>query len=161
MLREIYNYFSRFHDNQDGSILVEAIVVIPIITIFAVGVIEFGNVFWQRHQIETGVRDAARYWARCRPFDSDGSVFMPCDQSTAKNIAMFAVPTGSTPQRVPGWNNPNSIIITPVSTPVVSTSSDIVTVTATVVYQDSPLFSMLGIGGLTIEISHQQRYIGW
>ena len=157
MLQKFFQLFSRFRGNQDGSILVEAIVVVPIITIFAVGVIEFGNVFWQRHQIESGVRDAARFWSRCR------LGFMSCDQSTAKNIAMYAVPvpTGSTPQRVPGWTDPNSMTITPVSTPASPNSGDIVTVTVSHQYQASPLFSMLGIGSLTFQISHQQRYIGW
>ena len=157
ILQKFFKLYSRFRGSQDGSILIETIVVVPIIIIFAVGVIEFGNVFWQRHQIETGVRDAARYWSRCR------LGFMTCDQSTAKNIAMFAVPvlTGSTPQRVFGWTDPDSITITPVSTPVSPTSADIVTVTATHDYQISPLFGMLRIGTLTFEISHQQRYIGW
>ena len=57
----------QFLDEERGVALTEAMIALPIITIFAVAILEFGSLFWQRHQLETGVRDTARYWSRCRP----------------------------------------------------------------------------------------------
>ncbi|MBT8458711.1 MAG: pilus assembly protein, partial [Boseongicola sp.] len=52
---------------QDGVVLVEALLALPILSLITFGILEFGNVMWQRQQLQVGVRDAARYWTRCRP----------------------------------------------------------------------------------------------
>ena len=136
--------------------LVEAILILPVITIFTAGVLEFGNVLWQRQQLQAGVRDAARYYARCR------TSFNVCSEAIARNIAFYATPSpgADTPERVPGWNDPSQIEIygpTPTAVP----TTQIITVRGFNQYVPSPWFSALGVSNVTVEYVHEQRFIGW
>lgn len=144
-----------FWRSDDGTILAEALLVIPVVTIFAVGILEFGNVFWQRQLLEVGVRDAARYWSRCNP------VFATCSLATARNIAIYGNPEGTGELRVPNWEGSGAITILP-SVQVTSPSAgDTVVVTGTMTYSPSPIFGFLQIGNISISYTHQERYYGW
>ncbi len=147
--------FKRLLNADEGTILTEALIVVPFVTIFAVGILEFGNVFWQRHLLEVGVRDAARYWSRCKPS------FNPCSVTIARNFAFFGNPDGTGPLRVPNWYGDVALTITPLEPPVEPDETDLVVVTGETIYAASPLVSMLRIGDVAISYSHQQRYIGW
>ncbi|MGI9352870.1 MAG: TadE/TadG family type IV pilus assembly protein [Rhizobiaceae bacterium] len=142
---------------ETGAIFAEALIVIPVITIFAVGVLEFSNVLWQRHQMQVGVRDAARYWSRCRP------TFHNCTIATARNIAFYAHPSGSGQGtlRVPGWNEDSELSIDPAAPVFPSPATQLVTAVGTLEYQASPLFGFLQVGDVTLRVSHQERIIGW
>lgn len=149
----------RFWNDDDGTILAEALLVIPVVTIFAVGILEFGNVFWQRHLMEVGVRDAARYWSRCDPD------FAPCSLAIAENIALYGTPGGKADGgelRVPNWEGEGAVTILP-AVPVANPSAaDTVVVTGTMTYAPSPVFGFLNIGGgISISYTHQERYYGW
>lgn len=152
-----------FWKDDEGAILAEALIVIPFVFIFAIGILEFGNVFWQRQMLEVGVRDAARYWARCRPKTLDGTTFMPCTKQTARNIAFFGVPNpdNETLLRVPNWYGTDGLTVIPETPPTDPSRSDVVVVTGTMTYSPSPLFSALRIGNIEIEYTHEQRYYGW
>lgn len=144
-----------FWKDDEGTILAEALLVIPVITIFAVGILEFGNVFWQRHLMEVGVRDAARYWSRCDPS------FAPCSLTIAENIALYGNPEGSGSLRVPNWEGEGAVTIlpaVPVSSPL---AGDTVVVSGTMDYAPSPLFGFLRIVTVPITYTHQERYYGW
>ncbi len=144
-----------FWKNDEGTILAEALLVIPVVTIFAVGILEFGNVFWQRQLLEVGVRDAARYWTRCDP------VFAPCSLTIAENIALYGNPEGTGNLRVPNWSGEGAVTILP-AVPVPSpTAGDTVVVTGTMTYAPSPVFGFLRIGNISISYTHQERYYGW
>ena len=135
--------------------LAEALIVIPVVALFAIGILEFGNVLWQRHQLQTGVRDAARYWSRCRPG------FGSCSLDTARNIAFTGIPTTGGTLRIPNWDEASELEIEPVTPPTVPLATDLVTVTGSVDYQGSPLFNLLMDETFTIQYAHQERYIGW
>lgn len=144
-----------FWKDDDGTILAEALLVIPVVTIFAVGILEFGNVFWQRQLMEVGVRDAARYWSRCKP------TFSPCSLDIAENIALYGNPEGEGSLRVPNWEGEGAVTILP-AVPVASPSAaDTVVVTGTMEYAPSPVFGFLNISGVSISYTHQERYYGW
>ncbi|KPN62123.1 TadE-like protein [Aliiroseovarius crassostreae] len=150
-------------DCDQGSIFVEALLVLPVITLLSVGVLEFGNVLWQRHQVQTGVRDAARYWARCK---ADTIAYVSnCNETKARNIAFYGTPNPPSPAvlRVPGWDDASELIILPAKAdlPGAPDDGDVVYVEALVTYQDSPLFNLLQIDGITLSYAHNQRYIGW
>lgn len=145
----------QFRKAEEGTILTEALIVVPFVTIFAVGILEFGNVFWQRHLLEVGVRDAARYWSRCKP------TFNPCSIENARNFAFFGNPEGTGPMRVPYWSGDEQLTITPTTPPVEPDETDLIVVTGTATYAASPLISMLRIGDVTMSYTHQQRYFGW
>ncbi len=86
-----------FWSKDDGAVLTEALVAVPFITLFAAGVLEFGNIFWERMQIDAGLRDAGRYLSRCRP---DSGTYDPtCNAATAKMIAFYG--TQSPPRMLP------------------------------------------------------------
>lgn len=147
--------FGNFVGETSGSVLVEALIVLPIVLVFSVGVLEFGNILWQREQMQTGVRDAARYWSRCRPD------FSSCSISTARNIAFYGNPTGAGNLRVPNWFEAADLNITPV-TPVGSPQADdLVVATGQLDYLGSPMFRMLAIQPISVRYQYSQRYIGW
>lgn len=145
----------RFFLSTRGVVLAEALIVLPIVTIFAIGVLEFGSVFWQRQQLQTGVRDAARYWSRCRPD------FSNCSLAIARNIAFYGNPAGTGSLRVPNWDDASELDIAPAVPPGAPAAADLVTVTGTLTYAGSPLISRLSIPVMTITYQHQERYIGW
>jgi hypothetical protein len=149
----------RFLGEERGVVLVETLLAVPVLTIFAVGILEFGNMMWQRQQLQAGVKDAARYWARCRPTDA-GSAYMPCSIDTARLIAFTGRPEGGAP-RVPGWDEASELVITPATPPTLPTDTDIVTVRGTVVYNSGPLIPFLFPQQFTLGYYYQTRYLGW
>lgn len=138
------------HDD-DGAVLTEALVVIPIITLFTVAVLEFGNMFWQKAQIEVGLRDAARYLARCQQTESFAAA---CSEDLARNIAFFGSPTGGS-LRVLGWSPAGGASISFAQT------GEVIRAEATHSFRTSPLFAWLNLDQITINAYHEQRYIGW
>ena len=54
---------SLWHDGE-GTALVEGAIILPVLFCLVFGVFEFSWLFYQKHLILTGVRDAARYIAR-------------------------------------------------------------------------------------------------
>lgn len=151
----------RFATSDRGSVLTETIIAVPLLTILAVGMLEFGNMLWQRHQMQVGVRDAARYWARCRPGTDPANPVMRCSLATARNLAFYGNPAGTGALRVPGWDNASELTITPATPPAVPTATDLVVATAAFPYQGSPLFSVLGLGSVELGYTYTLRYNGW
>ncbi|MDU8928275.1 pilus assembly protein [Alisedimentitalea sp. MJ-SS2] len=147
--------------DERGAVLIEALVAFPVLTILSFGLLEFGNLMWQRQQLQVGVRDAARYWSRCRPVSLDFA--STCNQVTARNIAFFGNPNGGGNLRVPGWNEASEITFSPAKSGLSSfpEPDDIVKVTGTVTYLGSPAFSALLSNSITITASAEMRSIGW
>lgn len=160
-----------FIASAHGAVLVETLLVVPVLFILTVGILEFGNVLWQRHQLQVGVRDAARYMARCTA-DATGSwTGGSCSTEIARNIAFYGQPVGPevTPAstedcpdyaRVPNWCVPDQLSIALGST---GDCPNCVSVTGTLGYAGSPLIGFLNIPDNAIPISyeHMQRHIGW
>lgn len=143
---------------EDGAVLAEALIAVPFVTLFAVGILEFGNIFWQRMQIENGLRDAARYWARC--YQGTGTFVRVCSEDVAKNLAYYgsaSAPSG-TPLRVPGWSSDvagEDITITGPD------ANGTITFSTSHLYNSSPLFGWLGIAQIHINSYQQEQYSGW
>jgi Flp pilus assembly protein TadG len=146
-----------FISGTEAALLTETLIVVPVVTIFAVGILEFGNVFWQRHQVQVGVRDAARYWSRCRAT----APFNTCTQDIARNLAFFGNPAGTGAPRVPGWTAAADLTILPATPPSNPGAADIVTVTGSLTYTGSPLMRLIDLEGFTFAYTHNQRYMGW
>ena len=83
--------------------LTEALLAVPFVTLFAAGILEFGNIFWERMQIDAGLRDAGRYMSRCRP--TTPTYTSSCSEVTAKLIAFYGTqsPAEGAALRVRGW----------------------------------------------------------
>ena len=148
-IRALGEKLRTFLGEQAGAVLAETLIIVPFVTFFSVGILEFGNMFWQKQQVETGLRDAARYWARCQ---QSASFTANCSQTIARNIAFFSQPTVGT-LRVPAWN-PDEDTIDIVRT------GDVIRASTTYTYGSPMLFAWLGID-ITLNAYHEERYIGW
>lgn len=145
-----------FLRREDGAVIAEALIAVPFVTLFAVGILEFGNVFWERMQIESGLRDAGRYMARCRP--TSPTYTATCSAATAKMIAFYGTqtPSAGAPLRVPDWG-PDAADIT-ISGP---DADGTITLATSHLYVSSPLFGWLNIPDIRFGSYHEERYSGW
>lgn len=150
-----------FKSDERGAVLIEALIALPVLTILSFGLLEFGNLMWQRQQMQAGVRDAARYWSRCRPVSVNYA--STCNETTAQNIAFYGNPQGTGPLRVTGWDDASEITISPAKASLSSypEADDLVRVTGTVAYQGSPVFFALLPSAITLTASIEMRSIGW
>ena len=145
-----------FWSKDDGAVIAEALIAVPFVTLFAVGILEFGNILWERMQIDAGLRDAGRYLSRCRP--TSPTYTSTCSESTAKTIAFYGTqsPAAGATLRVPGWGPTLAdITVNPVG------ADGTFTIETAHLYETSPLFGWLGIDAITISASHEERYMGW
>jgi Flp pilus assembly protein TadG len=162
--------------DSEGSALIEATLLTPLLFALILGVFEFSWVFFQQQLIEIGVRDAARYMARipitstATPQDTN-----PCDQTdtngtgasfttNAGNIALYATTTSSgSTQRVSGWTGPVTVSCQ-ANTYSSGTYAEttIYTIQATTSFTDPTLgfFGLLGLPAPSITFTHNERYIG-
>lgn len=136
--------------------------VVPVVTIFAIGVVEFGSIFWQRQQMQTGVRDAARYLSRCIP----DPLVSNCSLDKARNIAFYGTIAPTAPGctsrelRVRGWCTAAQLTVSPPAIDPDDLPEELV-VTGTVTYSGSPLFQFLRIEPIPFTYRMEVRYIGW
>lgn len=150
----------KFFREDKGAVLTETLIALPVLVLLTVGILEFGNMMWQRQQLQAGVKDAARYWARCRPETGAGATFMNCDLTTARLIAFTGSPEGGA-TRVPGWDDASELTLTPEMLPTSSTSASVVSAAGSVAYQATPWTSFVAPEGITMRYFHQTRYVGW
>lgn len=158
-MEKLARILKAFHYGTSGAVLVELLLAAPILFIFTAGLFEVGSIFWQRQQVQIGVRDAARYLSRCNASATY------CDytaaQTTARNLALYASPTTQTALRVPGWDDPTTITITPATLVSSPSASDLITVSASTPYVGSPFFTLLGFSGINLTYTYSMRHIGW
>ena len=157
---------------------------------FLFGIFEIGRALEQHHVVTKSVRDAARFVARTRDDSGaaftttnliddgcagtgalDTTPLGPAAAGNAKDLAMygkFRPDLGDTPLMA-AWivtaddsTAYKTVCITgPVEVTTVTSSLkiNVVTVTATVPFEDI-LLRAFGIGPITFDVSHQERYIG-
>jgi Flp pilus assembly protein TadG len=155
--------------NREGSALLEAAVLTPMLFSLSFGVMEFSFYFYQQQLIESGVRDAARYLARI-PITTSGAT--PCTQTdptgtsymtNAQNIAIYGTTSAST-ARVHGWSGPVTITCptTDNSGGAYADGTTIYTISATTSFSDPALgfFGFLNLTAPSISVTHKERYIG-
>ena len=164
---------SLWHDQQ-GSALIEATVLIPVMLTVFLGVFEFSWYYFQQQVVETGIRDAARYMARI-PITSTASSD-PCTQvdgsdvsykSYAANIAATGNPLSGGTARAKGWSA-SDITITCGKSAALSSgtyadgaaSMTIIEVKTHFTNPSLGFFAFLKLAAPAILISHKERYIG-
>ena len=153
--------------DAEGSVLIEATVLLPMLLTLMLGLFEFSWYFHKQQLVESGVRDAARYLARVAP---DG--INPCTLTTpvnfkaqAQNIAVTGVATGGT-ARVVGWTTASVTLacstFTNNGTTPYEGGSTIYLVTASTNFADPALgyFGFLGLTAPSLSASHVERSIG-
>lgn len=157
----------RFRREERGAILVEMALVTPFMLTLSAGVFEFGNLIHKKLLIEAGLRDAARYAARCSP-----SFWTDC-ATRAANIAATGTVDGTGSARVVTWEGADVIVnlahltvsATDGSGNLVYRSNNAnvytVRVSTSFDYPDVGLISFIGVGPITITAAQEERYMGW
>lgn len=154
--------------------MVEFTVTAPLLVALGLGVGEFGRALQHHHVVNKAMRDASRFLARvpvtCAG-PGTGSVTDTADLTLARNLALYGQTSVGTP-RISYWTNANSVAVTvgcldnssnayrSTYDPAIATVIPLITVTATVPYQDLGFLSALGLGAITFSARHQQVHIG-
>jgi Flp pilus assembly protein TadG len=163
--------------NRDGSALIEASILTPMLFSLVLGVYEFSWYFYQQQLVEVGVRDAARYLARvpisntttnpCSLSDVNGSgTSFASYVANAQNIAATGQTASGGTARVKGWTAADVSIPCPLSSSRTGTYADgattmwIVSVSTDFADPSLGLFGFLGLKKPKISASHQERFIG-
>jgi len=144
--------------NREGSALVEATVLVPVLFTLIFGVYEFSWVFYDHQLASAGVRDAARYASKAAS---------PCDGTTtadAQNLATTGTVDGTGMARVSGWTA-GSVTVTCASIDNTAGTyrggNTITIVTVSTNFPDNSLgfFPYLGMTAPHIAVSHSERAV--
>ena len=158
--------------DEDGSALVEATIVMPLLLSLFLGVFEFSWFFYNQQLVVSGLRDAARYMTRIELTDGNHDPCVQKDQNgvlytaDAANIATTAETTGGS-ARVNGWSAAD-VTISCFSSAALdagnyadgSTSMTIIDVATRFVDPSLGLFASLGLKLPMLSFSHEERFIG-
>ena len=162
-----------FVSDRRGVAFLEFTILFPLLLTLAIGVFEFGRALQHYHLINKSMRDAARYLARvpasCTSAGTSVGTVPDNYKTDARNLALTGVVSGGTPV-LNYWTNPNSDAIDvdridPASqSPEYRTGANaflpVMRVTASVPYADLGFLTVLGLGGFTYTVAHQQLHIG-
>lgn len=154
---------SRFLRAKRGAALVEFTLLAPLLIMLMCGLAEFANAMRQYHIMEKGVRDAGRYLSRA----SMSGCAVDADATTAaQNLALTGQTSGGS-ALLPTWTDHSSVAVAVAD--CIDNSGGayrgrdqmpIVEVTASAPYVDLGMLSVIGIGAIDLEVSHQQLWIG-
>lgn len=175
MRERLLSIAKRFLGEDRGAVLVEMTLITPLMIALSAGVFEFGNLIHNKLLIEAGLRDAARYAARCNPkMYSDFGLTIDC-KTNAENIALYGYITStdggvSRPPRVAGWTVVDVAIaeaadchdaVVGGATKYRSVTAQvcIVKATGTLNYEGSGLLAYLGLSPITLNGLHEERLI--
>lgn len=138
----------------DGAALVEALIIVPVMTVFMVGILEFGVLLHTKSQAEAGVHDASRYLARCNLSSS-------ICQDVAKNLAVYGrVDSESAVPRTSSWSS-EPVQIEPVSgTTSAGVDYTVWRVSGAFDYDGSPMIELIGVDQMPVWAKHEERSIG-
>jgi Flp pilus assembly protein TadG len=165
-MHRLFRNAAKFRNDQRGAALLELSVVLPVLMTIGLGAVEFGNMLYNMHLIENGVRDAARYAAGLQ---------VNAALTDAKYIALTGTltPPANNPCtncRVKFWDQLSEVTVAYSSIPNDDGGGNklyrggatipLVTVSASVTYQELGLLGYLGMGVQTINVSHQERLFG-
>jgi Flp pilus assembly protein TadG len=158
--------------DEDGSALVEATIVMPLLLSLFLGVFEFSWFFYNQQLVVSGLRDAARYMTRIELTDGNRDPCVQKDQNgvlytaAAANIATTAETVGGS-ARVNGWRAADVTISCFLSAPLKagnyadgSTSMTIIDVATRFADPSLGLFASLGLKLPMLSFSHEERFIG-
>src|ERR1700735_2394125 len=162
-----------FWRDEEGSALVEATIVMPLLLSLFLGVFEFSWFFYNQQLVVSGLRDAARYMTRieltngnrdpCAQKDQYGGLYT----DDAANIATTAQPSAGGAVRVSGWS-PADVTISCVSSAALedgdyadgSAGMTIIDVAPGFAGPSFGLFASLGLKSPMLSFSHQERFLG-
>jgi TadE-like protein len=153
----------RLFKNRDGTAVIEFALVAPLLIFLMCGMAEFANVMRQYHVMEKGVRDAGRYLARV---PMTGCVVDGASATAARNLAVTGRTSGGA-ALLPNWTDANTVIISVAECVDNSAGTyrgraqmPVIQVQASATYVDLGLLTIIGVGAIDLEATHQQIWIG-
>jgi Flp pilus assembly protein TadG len=153
----------RFIKDRNGAAVIEFSLVAPLLIFLMCGMAEFANAMRQYHVMEKGVRDAGRYLARV---PMSGCAVNGGSIVSAQNLAITGRASGGT-ALLPNWNNASSVVVTVAQCVDNSAAAyrghdqlPVIQVQASAPYADLGLLTILGIGTINLQTTHQQLWIG-
>lgn len=173
MIGILLRHLDRFRCDQRGAVLIEMTLITPLMLILAGGVFEFGNLIHEKLLMEAGLSDASRFAARCNSqlYTQAGLAAINC-ADIAANIAVFGNAAGTGSARVGGWQKSNVTVTIAAAgschDAVVagvaqyrSTTAQVCIVRAagTLAYSGVGMLSIIGLGPITLNGSHEERLI--
>jgi len=175
VLRRFGTHLKRLGREERGSVLVEMTLITPLMIALSAGVFEFGNLIHKKLLIEAGLRDAARYYARCNEsLFSDAGLSIDCD-ANAQNIAFYGNVAGTGDARVDGWAPGETGVTFTFNYDTVAAVDGggnrlyrssgpnvvVVRIDTSFPYTGTSLLGYLGLSPITLNAAHEERTIGW
>lgn len=151
----------RFPSDQSGAVLAETIIVVPVIIAFMIGILEFSAFLWTKIQVENGLKDAARYMARCQPeLDPVDTSFLPDSncETTAKRIAVGGFADAKA-ARSGNWNE-SDIAINLYKRSTGSVTTYVIAASTSFEYPGAMFLGALSLGevsSITLSALHEER----
>lgn len=148
---------------RGGAALVEFTLVAPLLLLLMCGMAEFANALRQYHIMEKGVRDAGRYLARV---PMTGCTISSSATTAAQNLALTGRISGGS-ALLPTWDDAATVSVTvadcfnnSANTYRGRSEIPIIEVSANAPYVDLGLLSIIGLDDITLDVSHQQYWVG-
>ena len=142
-----------------GNAVVEFALVLPLLLLLLTGITEIGRAYYQANAVEKGLRAGALFAGRSS-FPLTAQV-----RTMVANLVKTGTLDGSGPYLVSGWAdvdadlNIDDTLTFPVDA---TTTIPVVRLTATVPLDPlmPGMLALVGLGDVTIELSHEQAYVG-
>ncbi|MBL4908191.1 MAG: pilus assembly protein [Sneathiella sp.] len=158
------NSIKRFIKSVSGSSAVEFALYLPILLLLVIGTTEVGYAISQSVMLEKSIRSGALYAARSDLPLSAASI------TAVTNVIQKGNSNGTGNFLIDGWSDTAATLTITVSNYTLTTSSSVlgsdqlpvITITARVPYQPilGNLMTDLGLGNITLSLSHEQAHIG-
>lgn len=149
------------HKNTEGSAILEATIIIPVLIFLMVGVMDFGLAYSSVSEAQKSIRSATRYLSKLpmsRLCDVSGG------QKEAKQLALYGNPSATSGNTIiPDWQLSDiTITLTPAcaSPPSTSPIDTKINIKADVRYQALAWRALGFAGTMTLKTEHEERWIG-
>lgn len=151
------NWLNNLRRQEGGNAVVEFALFMPFLLLLFSGLTEIGRAYFQANAIEKGLRAAALYASRAP------TPLSAADQAITENILKTGTADGSGPVLVSGWGKAGaSVTVTTSGFSIDGVIIPVIKVEASVPLDPlvPELLSMVGLSTFTINLSHEQAYVG-
>jgi len=151
------NWLNRSFRHEGGNAVVEFALILPFLLLLFSGLTEIGRAYFQANAIEKGLRAATLYASRAP------TPLSAADQLITENIVRTGTVDGSGVSLVSGWDKPGaSVTITSTGYNLGGSIIPVIKVDASVPLDPlvPELLSLAGLQTFTINLSHEQAYVG-
>lgn len=150
--------FDRLARDGRGNAVVELAFFLPLFVLILAGMTEIGRAYYQANAVEKGLRAGALFAGR------NGFPLTAQVRTMVTNLVKTGTLDGSGPYLVSGWADVDADlnIDDTITFPVDDTTIPVVRLTATVPFDPlmPGMLAFVGLGDVTIQLSHEQAFVG-